>query len=200
MLLSDWFIPDQVSVAAMVDADGDWKWELFRHRFPTQVLLRIAAIQRPKPSFHMDSIGWKLRDDRQFSIRTAYHVRCGEESKWLASNSATAVAVSRQQLAQLPGSNTRSDTSSLWIPPENAINVESDSSDALRMLQQRSSEVCSYLIGSHIHQLCKEDWQIVFSKVARCNNGVADGLAKLASDSSFDVVFFDEPSGGIETG
>ncbi|KAK9044029.1 hypothetical protein V6N11_072351 [Hibiscus sabdariffa] len=168
----------------MVDADGDWKWELFRHRFPTQVLLRIAAIQRPKPSFHMDSIGWKLRDDRQFSIRTAYHVRCGEElfgcrSVALGYRCGYGVSLGYGM---------------------SAINVESDSSDALRMLQQRSSEVCSYLIGSHIHQLCKEDWQIVFSKVARCNNGVADGLAKLASDSSFDVVFFDEPSGGIETG
>ncbi|KAK8627776.1 hypothetical protein V6N13_135378 [Hibiscus sabdariffa] len=78
--------------------------------------------------------------------------------------------------------------------------VESDSSDALRMLQQRSSEVCSYIIGSHIHQLCMEDWRVVFSKVARCNNRVADGLAKLASDSSFDVVFFDEPTDGIGTG
>ncbi|KAK8498433.1 hypothetical protein V6N12_046767 [Hibiscus sabdariffa] len=104
----------------MVDADGDWKWELLRHRLPTPVLLRIAAIQRPKPSFPMDSIGWKLGDDKKFSICTAYHVR--------------------------------------------------------------------------------EDWRVVFSKVARCNNGVADGLAKLASDSSFDVVFFDEPPGGIETG
>ncbi|KAK8976350.1 hypothetical protein V6N11_074225 [Hibiscus sabdariffa] len=132
----------------MVDADGDWKWELLRHRLPTPVLLRIAAIQRPKPSFPMDSIGWKLGDDKKFSICTAYHVR----------------------------------------------------SDALRMLQQRSSEVCPYIIGSHIHQLCREDWRVVFSKVARCNNGVADGLAKLASDSSFDVVFFDEPPGGIETG
>ncbi|KAK8544841.1 hypothetical protein V6N13_003401 [Hibiscus sabdariffa] len=63
----------------MVDADGDWKWELLRHRLPTPVLLRIAAIQRPKPSFPMDSIGWKLGDDKKFSICTAYHVRCGEE-------------------------------------------------------------------------------------------------------------------------
>ncbi|KAK8630158.1 hypothetical protein V6N13_078964 [Hibiscus sabdariffa] len=180
-------------------------------------------------------------------------------------NSATAVAVSRQQLTQLPGSNSSSGTSSFWIPPEDGwlklnadgarasldgrascggvlrdhngswirgfskfigrcsvveaelwgiavgmelawsmgcrqLIVELDSSDALRMLQQCSSEVCSYIIGSHIHQLCREDWQVVFSKVVQCNNGVADGLAKLASNSSFDVLLFDEPPGRIETG
>ncbi|KAK8487084.1 hypothetical protein V6N11_024249 [Hibiscus sabdariffa] len=81
----------------------------------------LAAIQRPMPSFPMDSIGWKLRSDGRFSIKTTY-------------------------------------------------------------------------------QICNKDWQIFFSKVARCNNGVAYWLAKFASDTNFDVMFFESPPDGMEFG
>ncbi|KAK8498964.1 hypothetical protein V6N12_058001 [Hibiscus sabdariffa] len=39
-----------------------------------------------------------------------------------------------------------------------------------------------------------------FSKVARCNNGVAYWLAKFASDTNFDVMFFESPPDGMEFG
>ncbi|KAK8696137.1 hypothetical protein V6N13_001274 [Hibiscus sabdariffa] len=121
----------------MVDTKGDWKWELIQNRLPDHILLQLAAIQRPKPSFPVDSIGWKLRNDGEFSAKTTY---------------------------------------------------------------QHSSKGGPYIIVSHLHQLCNKDWRIVFSKFARCNNGVADWLAKFASDSNFDVVSFEAPPDGLELG
>ncbi|KAK8576691.1 hypothetical protein V6N13_015124 [Hibiscus sabdariffa] len=56
----------------MVDANGEWQWELLQNWLPVHILLQLAAIQRPMPSFPMDSIGWKLRSDGRFSIKTTY--------------------------------------------------------------------------------------------------------------------------------
>ncbi|KAK8553225.1 hypothetical protein V6N13_089436 [Hibiscus sabdariffa] len=78
--------------------------------------------------------------------------------------------------------------------------VESNSADALRMLQQHSTKSGLFTIISHIFQLYNKDWHIAFSKVDRRNNGVADGLAKLASDVSFGVMTFDESPIGMEAG
>ncbi|KAK8496054.1 hypothetical protein V6N13_089437 [Hibiscus sabdariffa] len=87
-----------------------------------------------------------------------------------------------------------------WFLGSRDLIVESDSVDALRMLQQRSTKSGLFTIISHIFQLCNKDWRIDFSKVDRRNNGVADGLAKLASDASFDVMTFDESPIGMEAG
>ncbi|KAK9044563.1 hypothetical protein V6N11_058461 [Hibiscus sabdariffa] len=65
--------------------------------------------------------------------------------------------------------------------------------DALRLLQRRSTGSGPFSILCCLHQLCGKDWTLVFSKVDRCNNRVADRLAKLASTVSLDVVTFDEP-------
>ncbi|KAK8590158.1 hypothetical protein V6N12_024541 [Hibiscus sabdariffa] len=51
----------------------------------------------------------------------------------------------------------------------------------------------SVFYSCYLHQLCGKDWTLVFSKVDRRNNRVADHLAKLASAISLDVVTFDEP-------
>ncbi|KAK8627411.1 hypothetical protein V6N13_135023 [Hibiscus sabdariffa] len=141
----------------MVDSVGDWEWDLLRHRLSPQVLLRLAAIHRPKPSFPMDSIGWKLREDRQFSVQTAYHVRCGE---------------------------VVCTVDPMW-KVEDVDRVLS--ADALRMLQRRCPKSGLFTITGHLFQLYNKDWCLAFSKVARRNNGVADVLAKLASDASFSV-------------
>ncbi|KAK8596669.1 hypothetical protein V6N12_065149 [Hibiscus sabdariffa] len=237
----------------MVDTKGDWKWELIQNRLPDHILLQLAAIQRPKPSFPVDSIGWKLRNDGEFSAKTTYQV-----SKWLAETTIIAAAKARQ----LPGSIS---TPAVWNPPAEGwlklnangarslidgrascggvlrghngnwihgftkfidrcsvvevelwgiatgmelawslgcrqLVVESDSAEALCMIQQHSSKGGPYIIVSHLHQLCNKDWRIVFSKFARCNNGVADWLAKFASDSNFDVVSFEAPPDGLELG
>ncbi|KAK8627405.1 hypothetical protein V6N13_135017 [Hibiscus sabdariffa] len=70
--------------------------------------------------------------------------------------------------------------------------------DALRMLQRRCPKSGPFTITGHLFQLCNKDWCLAFSKVARRNNGVADVLAKLASDASFDVMIFYESSIGME--
>ncbi|KAK8996426.1 hypothetical protein V6N11_081703 [Hibiscus sabdariffa] len=93
----------------MVDAKGEWRWELLQHRLPTSILLRLAAIKRPMSFFPADSIGWRLRSDGRFSVTTAY-------------------------------------------------------------------------------------------QVARSNNSVADWLAKFASDTNFDVIFFESPPDGLVFG
>ncbi|KAK8694033.1 hypothetical protein V6N13_071597 [Hibiscus sabdariffa] len=108
----------------MVDAEGEWKWELIQNRLPDHILLRIAAIQRPMPSFPVDSIGWKLRNDGRFSVKTAYQVRNERvfnnqsevwgsiitRSKWLAETIATAAA----EAWKLPVSPS---TPAVWNPP-----------------------------------------------------------------------------------
>ncbi|KAK8594110.1 hypothetical protein V6N13_125920 [Hibiscus sabdariffa] len=66
------------------------------------------------------------------------------------------------------------------------------------MLHRRSPKSGSFTITGHLFQLYNKDWRIAFSKVARHNNGVADRLAKLVSDASFDVIIFYEPPAGIE--
>ncbi|KAK8675932.1 hypothetical protein V6N13_033991 [Hibiscus sabdariffa] len=86
-----------------------------------------------------------------------------------------------------------------WLFGCRNLIVESDSADALHMLHRRSPKSGPFTITNHLLQLCNKDWRIDFSKVARRNNGVADGLAKVASDASFDVIIFYEPSAGMET-
>ncbi|KAK9021559.1 hypothetical protein V6N11_011542 [Hibiscus sabdariffa] len=61
----------------MVDISGDWRWSGFQHLLPVQVLLRLAATKVPSSLFPADEIGWGLRSDRQFSIKSAYDVRLG---------------------------------------------------------------------------------------------------------------------------
>ncbi|KAK8557060.1 hypothetical protein V6N13_035165 [Hibiscus sabdariffa] len=61
----------------MVDSAGDWIWSLLQYCLPHHILLRLAAVHRPQPSFPMDSMGWGLREDRLFSVKSAYQVAGG---------------------------------------------------------------------------------------------------------------------------
>ncbi|KAK8515863.1 hypothetical protein V6N13_096806 [Hibiscus sabdariffa] len=70
----------------------------------------------------------------------------------------------------------------------------------ITMVQQYTSGSDPYIIVSYIRQICNKDWHIVFSKVARSNNEVADWLAKFASDTNFDVIFFESPPDGLDFG
>ncbi|KAK8654455.1 hypothetical protein V6N13_128423 [Hibiscus sabdariffa] len=64
-----------VSVAQMVSAAGEWRWELFDYLLPRGVLLRIAAVHIPCPSLETDMVGWKGAKDLRFSIKSAYTLR-----------------------------------------------------------------------------------------------------------------------------
>ncbi|KAK8712426.1 hypothetical protein V6N13_147666 [Hibiscus sabdariffa] len=79
-MITDHFIPDHVSVTYMIDSMGDWVWDILQTGLPVHVLLRLTAIQRPRESFPMDLIGWKLWDDMHFSVKSAYHARCRKVS------------------------------------------------------------------------------------------------------------------------
>ncbi|KAK8701767.1 hypothetical protein V6N13_020146 [Hibiscus sabdariffa] len=46
-------------VAAMVDAMGHWRWNLFEHLLPQDIFFRIAAVKRPNEMAPTDSAGWR---------------------------------------------------------------------------------------------------------------------------------------------
>ncbi|KAK8653110.1 hypothetical protein V6N13_127125 [Hibiscus sabdariffa] len=98
----------------MVDVEGEWKWELIQSRVPDHILLRLAATQRPMPSFPVDSIGWKLRNDGRnkwvFIKQSEVWGSIITHSKWLAKTTVTAAAEARK----LPVSTS---TPAVWNPP-----------------------------------------------------------------------------------
>ncbi|KAK8580180.1 hypothetical protein V6N12_070464 [Hibiscus sabdariffa] len=61
----------------MGDGFGNWSLDKFHHLLPLPILLRIAANNGPLLATSKDNVGWNLRTDLQFSIKTAYVVRCG---------------------------------------------------------------------------------------------------------------------------
>ncbi|KAK8542408.1 hypothetical protein V6N12_015005 [Hibiscus sabdariffa] len=65
------------TVSQMADGFGNWLWDKFQHLLPTTILLRIAASNGPLRSAVSDTVGWKLRQDMQFSVKSAYATRCG---------------------------------------------------------------------------------------------------------------------------
>ncbi|KAK8711527.1 hypothetical protein V6N13_146808 [Hibiscus sabdariffa] len=67
----------------MVSISGEWNWSAFQSHLPWPILLRIAALKSPVPSYPVDSIGWGLREDRLFTLKSAYEVRCGAISSIL---------------------------------------------------------------------------------------------------------------------
>ncbi|KAK8630496.1 hypothetical protein V6N13_079288 [Hibiscus sabdariffa] len=61
----------------------------------------------------------------------------------------------------------------------------------------RHSNGRPFTILHSIHLLRDLEWSLVFSKVDRCLNGVADSLAKSNLNDAFDVVFYEEPPIGL---
>ncbi|KAK8607988.1 hypothetical protein V6N13_023446 [Hibiscus sabdariffa] len=70
--------------------------------------------------------------------------------------------------------------------------IETDSADALRLIEQKSKGGGPFTLVHRIHVLRVLDWRLVFSKIRRDSNDVADRLAKLASYDSLDTEFFDQ--------
>ncbi|KAK8693624.1 hypothetical protein V6N13_071199 [Hibiscus sabdariffa] len=65
------------SVADMVDMEGNWRWVEIDQVLPAYVLLRLAAIKGPLPSFVADSIAWAGTNSGKFSVTSAYTIRKG---------------------------------------------------------------------------------------------------------------------------
>ncbi|KAL4284759.1 hypothetical protein GQ457_16G014900 [Hibiscus cannabinus] len=71
--------------------------------------------------------------------------------------------------------------------------VEIDSMDALRLLQSNSHQQGVLSVVLHILELCARPWDVRFQFIGRDGNGVADGMAKLASGFNFDLYTFLHP-------
>ncbi|KAK9007013.1 hypothetical protein V6N11_019341 [Hibiscus sabdariffa] len=177
----------------MVDAVGDWKWDFLCHRLPAHVLLQLAATQRPQPSFPMDTIGWRC--EMIGSFRFKQHTKFDAvrwwvqwirfESKWLATNSAAAVAGPRQQGSQPPGLSASNFTAPHWNHQADVVEAE--------LWGIATGIELAWLLGCR-HLIVESD------SVARRNNEVADWLAKLVFDANFAIVTFDEPPDGTRMG
>ncbi|KAK9027789.1 hypothetical protein V6N11_067612 [Hibiscus sabdariffa] len=61
---------------------ADWKWYLFKHLLPRDILLHIAAIKGPLPSMDEASVGWKLSRST-FTLRSTYESCLGTSSAGL---------------------------------------------------------------------------------------------------------------------
>ncbi|KAE8727457.1 hypothetical protein F3Y22_tig00005459pilonHSYRG00102 [Hibiscus syriacus] len=62
----------KVTAADMVDAQGNWRGDCFESFLLVRVLLSIAAKRGPLAHFASDMVGWNLREDRKFTIKSAY--------------------------------------------------------------------------------------------------------------------------------
>ncbi|KAK8517401.1 hypothetical protein V6N12_016253 [Hibiscus sabdariffa] len=245
----------------MVDSAGEWDWRILQDRLPQHILLRLAAMHRPQQSFHMDYVEWGLRDDRRFSIKSAYQFQqwfrlnlrqqgdfvrepkdwdmlfpavlwnlwkqrndrvfngVTEEwrsvvtrSKWLADSSTAAAATLRVAhassrvtpvaAATLRISHTSSSVTHAAAATLRVLHTSSSGTsaavdpgscaDALRLIEQRTKGGGPFTLVHQIHVLRELDWRLVFSKVGRGSNDVADRLAKLSSYASLDTKFFDD--------
>ena len=61
-------------VADMVDSRSNWKWELFAHLLPTNIVMSIAGHIPPMQNTTEDSVVWNHTSDGRLSVRTAYTV------------------------------------------------------------------------------------------------------------------------------
>ncbi|KAE8705555.1 hypothetical protein F3Y22_tig00110422pilonHSYRG00069 [Hibiscus syriacus] len=71
---------ERTSVADMVDNNGEWRWAAFQSYLPFNVLLWVAAKKCPIESDTRDMVGWYLREDLNFSVKSAYPTRIKDYS------------------------------------------------------------------------------------------------------------------------
>ncbi|KAK8690936.1 hypothetical protein V6N13_074460 [Hibiscus sabdariffa] len=70
-----------VSVADMADGNGSWLWYKFEYLLPLPILLRIAATGCPMEGFAADTEYWKGNVQGNFTVKSAYVLRCGPHSQ-----------------------------------------------------------------------------------------------------------------------
>ncbi|KAK8593435.1 hypothetical protein V6N12_045516 [Hibiscus sabdariffa] len=64
--------PLSVTVACMVDTNGDWDWNRLNQWLPHEKLEAIAAVKLPRLGSGADIPGWRWERNRIFSVRSAY--------------------------------------------------------------------------------------------------------------------------------
>ncbi|KAL4335893.1 hypothetical protein GQ457_07G010770 [Hibiscus cannabinus] len=68
-----------IPVASMVAGNGEWKWNELDQLLPPYVLLHLAAIKCPLPSFGNDNVAWVMTNSGKFTVKSAYGVCAGVE-------------------------------------------------------------------------------------------------------------------------
>ncbi|KAK8670716.1 hypothetical protein V6N13_037334 [Hibiscus sabdariffa] len=74
--------------------------------------------------------------------------------------------------------------------------IESDSKDAIRIVQQCHGCCGVNWLVLHIREALQRPWQVVVQFVSRTGNTVADRLAKMAHHASFETAYFEWPPWG----
>ncbi|KAK8653589.1 hypothetical protein V6N13_127582 [Hibiscus sabdariffa] len=169
----------------MVDSAGEWDWRILQDRLPQHILLRLAAMHRPQQSFHMDYVEWGLRDDRSSSNAAG----CARKFEGHACSSSNVENFTHQFECHACSS---SNAASFAHQFEWHVCSSGSGADALRLIEQRTKGGGPFTLVHQIHVLRELDWRLVFSKVGRGSNDVADRLAKLSSYASLDTKFFDD--------
>ncbi|KAK8713547.1 hypothetical protein V6N13_148760 [Hibiscus sabdariffa] len=156
----------------MVTADGVWKWEVFSHVLPPHVLLHIVAISLPLPSFPSASIAWNCEALDSFSIWSAYTLCSGEIS---------------------------GDEDPVWkfVHHFNGSGVDFGESPVAdkssRLLVERTMTAIREVNDGVRATLLRRSWEVHVLHVLRCDNSVADCLAKPANSDSTCVIYFEDP-------
>ncbi|KAK8713394.1 hypothetical protein V6N13_148612 [Hibiscus sabdariffa] len=63
-----------IMVASMAASSGEWKWSLFQHMFPCNLLLQIIAIKAPTEQVGSDIVRWHGGVMHRFTVKSAYGV------------------------------------------------------------------------------------------------------------------------------
>ncbi|KAK8617857.1 hypothetical protein V6N13_080762 [Hibiscus sabdariffa] len=75
--------------------------------------------------------------------------------------------------------------------------VESDSMDAVKVLQHGLHKGTSIVLINYVRELCSQDWSVSYAHITCRNNGVTDRLTKITSEESFEMVIFEDPPDAI---
>ena len=58
----------------MVDGRGNWKWDVFAHLIPMQIVMSIVGYTPPMQDGIDDTVGWDHSSNGKLTVRTAYMV------------------------------------------------------------------------------------------------------------------------------
>ncbi|KAK8624010.1 hypothetical protein V6N13_065369 [Hibiscus sabdariffa] len=169
-----------VTVAKMVDATRSWKWQEFVVVLPTLVLHRLAATVPPHRMHLADDIGWRWCEyDNGVRVVQAVDRWQLPHEDWCTLNMDGSWVVSIR-FATCGGV--------IWN------NLEVDNDDVAQLVQDLTQVSGFHGLVSTIRELLNRDWVVYVRRIRRSANMIADGMAKLAQNTSVssfrDVKFF----------